>query len=66
MVSCDCSCKYNKDGWCDKDYITISDAEMTAAGFYPICQDYEEREDFENRLKEEGTREEDYAKHQRS
>ena len=47
MVNCDCNCKYNKDGWCDKDYITISDDEMTAAGFYPICQDYEEREGFE-------------------
>lgn len=44
MVSCDCGCKHNKDGWCDKDWITISDEEMTSAGFYPICQDYEERE----------------------
>lgn len=47
MINCDCYCKHNKDGQCDKDYITISDDEMTAAGFYPICQDYEEREDFE-------------------
>lgn len=43
MISCDCGCKHNKDGWCDKDWITISDEEMTSAGFYPICQDYEER-----------------------
>ena len=37
------SCKYrDENGWCGKDWITVSDEEMTAAGFYPICQDYEE------------------------
>jgi len=39
------SCKYrDENGWCGKDWITVSDEEMTAAGFYPICQDYEEKE----------------------
>lgn len=44
-VSCECvGCKYrDEDGDCTKDWITISDEDMTAAGFYPICQDYEER-----------------------
>ena len=41
-ISCYCDCIHNKDGWCNKDYISVSDEEMTASGFYPICQDYVE------------------------
>lgn len=36
------SCFYCIDGECDLEEITISDNEMTAAGFRPICQDYDE------------------------
>lgn len=44
-VSCYCEeCKYrDEDGDCSKDWITISDEDMTAAGFLPICKDYEEK-----------------------
>ena len=35
---------YNYKGGCTLDEITISDSQMTAAGFWPLCQDYEERE----------------------
>lgn len=40
-------CKYNKDGECDSNYILISDKNMTSAGFIPMCEDYEEKEDGE-------------------
>ena len=36
------SCCYCIDGECDLEEITVSDNEMTAAGFQPICQDYDE------------------------
>ena len=36
------SCCYNCDGECDLEEITISDHELTASGFQPICQDYDE------------------------
>lgn len=39
------TCKNNKDGYCDSDYITISDMTLTAAGFIPQCEDCEEDDD---------------------
>lgn len=43
-VKCDCKdCKHNIDGWCEEELITITDEEMTAAGFLPLCTDYEEQ-----------------------
>ena len=36
------SCCYNCDGECDLEEITISDHELTASGFQPICQEYDE------------------------
>lgn len=44
--NCECTdCKYNDgDGDCTSEWVTISNDTMTAAGFYPICQEYEERE----------------------
>lgn len=33
------------EGGCSLDEITISDEEMTAAGFIPQCAVYEERDD---------------------
>ena len=40
------SCRYNDlDGGCEKLYgPTITEDELTAAGFLPTCRDYEERE----------------------
>lgn len=38
-------CKYNDgDGDCTSEWVTISNDTMTVAGFYPICQEYEEGE----------------------
>lgn len=34
-------CRFNKDNKCDRAYVNI-DYEMTASGFYPMCQSYEE------------------------
>lgn len=47
MIWCYCeSCKYHDvDDTCELSSITISDREMTVAGFLPQCQDYEEWED---------------------
>ena len=43
MIFCNCdSCENYDDGACALDNITISDEEMTSAGFLPICQDYVE------------------------
>lgn len=44
IIRCECtSCEYNdNDGGCSKEYITISDEDMTAAGFLPLCKDYKE------------------------
>lgn len=43
MIFCECtSCEYYDDGTCAADDITISDNDMTAAGFLPICQNYDE------------------------
>ena len=42
-VWCECEeCYYNVDGECDKDYITVSNQDCTAAGFLPLCKDYNE------------------------
>ncbi len=40
------SCYFNDlDGGCEKLYgPTITEDELTAAGFLPMCRDYEERE----------------------
>ena len=38
-------CRFNKDNKCDRAYVDISDHEMTASGFYPICQSYEESDE---------------------
>lgn len=37
-------CRYNKDNKCDRAYVNI-DYEMTASGFYPMCQSYEESDE---------------------
>ena len=45
MIYCYCeSCKNHDDdnNTCKLDAVTISDEELTAAGFLPICQEYEE------------------------
>ena len=42
-VICHCEeCKNNKDGYCELDEVCISNNELTAAGFVPLCTDYEE------------------------
>ncbi len=42
-VICHCEeCKNNKDGRCELDEVCISNNELTAAGFVPLCTDYEE------------------------
>lgn len=39
------SCRYNdQDGGCEKEFPVITEDELTAAGFLPMCRDYEERE----------------------
>ena len=44
-VRCYCEeCKHNADGYCNEVMIYISNHEMTAAGFLPICTDYTEKE----------------------
>lgn len=50
MIWCYCeSCKNHDDdnNRCKLQTITISDEEMTAAGFYPQCQEYEEERDYD-------------------
>ena len=37
-------CKFNKDCECTRDYVNI-DYEMTASGFYPMCQSYVESDE---------------------
>lgn len=47
MIWCYCdSCKNHNDddNTCELRDVTISDREMTAAGFLPLCQEYEEEE----------------------
>lgn len=46
MIWCYCeSCKnHDDDNTCKLDSITISDRDLTAAGFLPLCQEYEEAE----------------------
>lgn len=46
MIYCYCeSCKHHdEDDTCRLNTITISDREMTAAGFLPQCQEYEEED----------------------
>ena len=46
IVWCYCeSCKYHDDDdTCKKDAVVISDRDLTAAGFLPLCQEYEEEE----------------------
>lgn len=47
-VRCHCTeCKYNDGDYCDLNYVTISNEQMTAAGMLPICMDYEEDDDAE-------------------
>lgn len=44
-VICKCEgCKHNENGYCGENIITISDDELTAAGFLPQCKEYEEEE----------------------
>lgn len=47
MIYCYCeSCKnHDDDDTCKRDSITISDREMTAAGFLPQCQEFEEEDE---------------------
>lgn len=49
MIYCYCEgCKHHdEDDTCKLDTITVSDREMTAAGFMPLCQEYEEEENGE-------------------
>ena len=43
QVICHCEeCNYNHDGHCKQDAIVISESVLTAAGFLPMCEDYEE------------------------
>lgn len=53
-VSCYCTdCIHNDgDGGCNEDYITINNDTMTAAGFYPMCEDYQERQEAESEEQE--------------
>ena len=46
MIWCYCeSCKnHDDDDTCKLNSITVSNREMTAAGFLPQCQEYEEQE----------------------
>lgn len=47
MIWCYCeSCKNHddEDDTCKLDSITVSDRDLTAAGFLPLCQEYEEEE----------------------
>lgn len=45
-VECFCTdCKHYSEGYCDEEVVTITNKEMTAAGFLPLCVDYEESED---------------------
>ena len=50
MIWCYCeSCKnHDDDDTCKLNSITVSDREMTAAGFLPQCQEYEEYEEQES------------------
>lgn len=44
-VICNCEeCKHNEDGYCGENTILISNNDLTAAGFVPLCKDYEEEE----------------------
>lgn len=47
MIYCYCeSCvNHDDDDTCKLNTIIISDRDMTAAGFFPLCQDYEESEE---------------------
>lgn len=47
IIWCYCeSCKnHDDDDTCKLNSITVSDRELTAAGFLPQCQEYEEQED---------------------
>ena len=48
MVRCYCTeCKHNDGDYCDLNYVTISNEQMTAAGMLPVCTDYEEDTDGE-------------------
>lgn len=48
-LKCYClDCRHNDNGECDSERVTISNDEMTPAGFYPICQEYEERRQEQN------------------
>lgn len=43
MIYCYCEgCKNHDDDTCKLNSVTVSDRDLTAAGFLPICQDYEE------------------------
>ena len=46
MIYCYCeSCKnHDDDDTCKLNTITVSDRELTAAGFLPQCQEYEEED----------------------
>ena len=44
IACCVEDCIYNKDHECIRQYINI-DYEITLSGFYPICENYEEKEE---------------------
>lgn len=45
IVACDSSdCSFYRDGECSREYINI-EQDLTASGFHPICQDYQEKEE---------------------
>ena len=48
MIWCYCeSCKnHDDDDTCKLNSITVSDREMTAAGFLPQCEEYEEDDEY--------------------
>lgn len=43
----DCKHHSRTGNHCTLDYITIDNDIMTSAGFLPVCEDYDEREDEE-------------------
>ena len=56
MIYCYCEgCRnHDDDDTCKLDSITISDRDMTAAGFLPQCQEYEEEDGLQRNPKRFG------------
>lgn len=45
-IECDCTeCKWNERWHCIRTSVKVSNNDMTAAGFVPLCKDYEEEDD---------------------